>query len=221
MLDLAGGADDGALAIALHHVRIAAERGDQSARHREAERLQVLHEGRDLLDVAAGEGVLDRPRASPPRRSGTSAGGPPSWKISSTVTRRLRMSTSGMGETSKAGRDGLRGPARPYGFRLPDAARRHGRGRAPEIFGAARRPPPGRRRSRAPRAARRRASPAGRRDRCRAGDRAPARAGPPGWPGRSTALAIIVAAASALAAVAASTVTASAMPSEKLRPRQP
>jgi hypothetical protein len=38
---------------------------------------------------------------------------------------------------------------------------------------------------------------------------------------KSTALAITVAAASACAAVAASTVTLSAMPSEKLRPRQP
>src|SRR4051794_2279470 len=31
-----------------------------------------------------------------PRRSGVAAGGPPSWKISSTVTRRLRISASGM-----------------------------------------------------------------------------------------------------------------------------
>ena len=42
-----------------------------------------------------------------------------------------------------------------------------------------------------------------------------------GCPGRSTALAMMVAAASAIAARSASTVTASAMPSEKLRPRQP
>ena len=42
-----------------------------------------------------------------------------------------------------------------------------------------------------------------------------------GWPGRSTALAMMVAAASACDAVFASTVTASAMPSEKLRPCRP
>jgi hypothetical protein len=42
----------------------------------------------------------------------------------------------------------------------------------------------------------------------------------PGW-ARSTAFATIVAAASAIAAVRATTVTASAIPSEKLRPRQP
>ena len=42
-----------------------------------------------------------------------------------------------------------------------------------------------------------------------------------GWPGRSTALAMIVAAASAAAARSASTVTASAIPREKLRPRHP
>ena len=42
-----------------------------------------------------------------------------------------------------------------------------------------------------------------------------------GCPGRSTALAMIVAAASAAAARSASTVTASAIPREKLRPRHP
>ena len=42
-----------------------------------------------------------------------------------------------------------------------------------------------------------------------------------GCPGKSTALAMMVAAASAIAARSARTVTASAMPSEKLRPRQP
>ena len=47
------------------------------------------------------------------------------------------------------------------------------------------------------------------------------RAADPGWPGRSTALPISVAAASAIAAEDARTVTASATPSEKLRPRQP
>ena len=42
-----------------------------------------------------------------------------------------------------------------------------------------------------------------------------------GWPGRSTALAMTVAAASATLACPASTVTASAMPREKDRPRHP
>ena len=59
VLDLAGRADDGALAVALDRLRIAAERGDQRLRHVEAERLQIVGEADDVLDIAAGEGVLD------------------------------------------------------------------------------------------------------------------------------------------------------------------
>ena len=58
MLDLARRADDRALAVALDRLGIAAERGDQRSGHVEAERLQVVGEADDLLDVSSGEGVL-------------------------------------------------------------------------------------------------------------------------------------------------------------------
>ena len=45
MFKFAGAADDGAFAVALDPLRIAAERRDEVLRHRKAERLEVLHEG--------------------------------------------------------------------------------------------------------------------------------------------------------------------------------
>ena len=48
MLELAGLADDGALAVGLDRLRIAAERRDQALRHLEAERLQRLHHRQDV-----------------------------------------------------------------------------------------------------------------------------------------------------------------------------
>jgi hypothetical protein len=59
MLDLARRADDRALAIALDRFGVAAERGDQRVRHVETERLQIVGEADDLLDIATGEGVSD------------------------------------------------------------------------------------------------------------------------------------------------------------------
>ena len=59
VLELAGAPDDGALAIAFNRGGLAAERGDKIARHRETERLEVLHEEGDLLHIASGEGIAD------------------------------------------------------------------------------------------------------------------------------------------------------------------
>jgi hypothetical protein len=67
-----GLAHDGALAVALDHRGIAAERFDEALRHGKAERLQVVHETLDLRFVAAGERVLDdrHDRGPPQRRFG-------------------------------------------------------------------------------------------------------------------------------------------------------
>ena len=59
VLELAGGADDGALAVALDDFGIAAQRGDQRSRHLEAQRFEVVHEAGDVVDVVAGEGIVD------------------------------------------------------------------------------------------------------------------------------------------------------------------
>ena len=69
VLELARLADDGALAVALDHLRIAAQRIDQPPRHLEAERLEIVHQPGDLLDIAAGERILDHRRyRGPPAR---------------------------------------------------------------------------------------------------------------------------------------------------------
>src|SRR5277367_1531162 len=59
MLDLACRAHDRALAIALDRLGVTAERGDQRLRHVQAERLQVVREADDLLDITSCKRVLD------------------------------------------------------------------------------------------------------------------------------------------------------------------
>ena len=98
MLELAGRADDGALAVALDRSRIAAERRDQRVRHVEAERLQVVHEAGDVLDIAPGERDSGSRRGS--RRGAGVCDGPPSWKISSTSVTACGSRPTGMARLS-------------------------------------------------------------------------------------------------------------------------
>src|SRR5262249_26078299 len=63
VLEFAGAADDGALAIGLDVLRRDAERGDQAPGHVDAEGLQLLHQGHGVGNVAAGMGIVDDGRA--------------------------------------------------------------------------------------------------------------------------------------------------------------
>ena len=63
VLELAGQADQGAFAVGLDPVG-AAERRHEALRHLAAERLEGFHHRRDVLDVAAGVGVLHGGRAA-------------------------------------------------------------------------------------------------------------------------------------------------------------
>src|ERR1700741_352484 len=69
MLQFAGLANDGALALAFHGLGVAAERRNERFRHVEPERVQIFHEARDLLDISTGEGIANHSeRRSPPQR---------------------------------------------------------------------------------------------------------------------------------------------------------
>src|SRR5262245_42598720 len=58
MLQFAGQAHDGGLAVALHRLR-PTQRLRQFARHADPKLLQRLHEWLDVLDIAASKRVLD------------------------------------------------------------------------------------------------------------------------------------------------------------------
>ena len=71
VFELAGCPDDGALAVAFDHLRVAAKRIDQPLRHLDAKRLQIVHQSGDLLHIAAGERIFDHCRhRGPPARDG-------------------------------------------------------------------------------------------------------------------------------------------------------
>ena len=227
MFDLARRADDRALAVALDRLGVAAERGDQRFGHVEAERLQVVGEADDLLDIAAGERVPDdgEDRGAAIGGSRHRAAfvedlldhGDALAKFNRRHGAPLLHCELAAGTPSRRQRLRRRQQAGPFAEaqrgRLDEASAapklslgRAGGKRALDFV--------------------RRQRPDGDSDQPLAeialrveiaGRRAPIA----GWPGRSTALATSVAAASARAADAARTVTASAMPSEKLRPRQP
>lgn len=59
MFQLAAAADHGPLAITFDRGSITAKRIDKFARHLQPERLQVLHERLDILDIAAGIRIGD------------------------------------------------------------------------------------------------------------------------------------------------------------------
>src|SRR6266853_5505470 len=59
VLEFAGGADDSPLAIAFHNLGISAQRGDEGARHFEAQRFEVIHEAGNLFHVYACKWIVD------------------------------------------------------------------------------------------------------------------------------------------------------------------
>src|SRR5690606_8413351 len=218
MLQLAVEADERGLAVALRVAGRDAERLDAGGAEDAAEFLADRHQLLEILDAAAGTGILDR------RNGGGAA-------------RRRALLAAHLGpdllhdchELSDPGprhatppwltaREPARPTLRPCPSRTRKAARISPRARSDSALTAprsravatssGRSGPTPTVTKRSPRSLSGASSRAGRRSIWRA-------------PGRSTALATMVAAASASAAVAARIVTASAMPSEWLRPRQP
>ena len=59
MLKFTCRADNGSVAVTLDHLRISAQRGDEGARHFQTQRLQIIHESRNVFHVRARERIVD------------------------------------------------------------------------------------------------------------------------------------------------------------------